>query len=206
MNKIRVAIIEDETMVAQMLATWLEHTGEFTVLGRAATGAEGWELCTRCSPEVVLLDVELSGTDGLELAGRLKRSLPHTKIIVVSGREDPYMLYRMHQLDLSGYVSKGISIGTLREAILAVAQGQRFYSEPFARLLAAEDAFFRVLTTREVEVLYAATQGLAWGAIARKLQIASGTVQKHFFNMRRKLGLHNRTELLLYATRIGMDL
>ena len=206
MKKIQVAIIEDEGLVAQMLATWLDRTGEFRVVGHAGTVEQGWHLCTTQFPEVVLLDVGLAGGDGLLLAQRLKRAVPHTRLIIVSGREDPYMLYRMHQLDLPGYVSKGLSVESMREAIRAVAQGRTFYTEPFERRLQAQDAFFRILTAREVEVLFAATQARPQAVASKKLRITPGTMRKHLSNIRRKLELHTTAELVRYAMHLGMGL
>ena len=193
-------------MVAQMLTTWLERTGEFRVVGHAGTGEKGWQLCTTHCPDVVLLDVGLSGGDGLLLAQRLKNSAPQLRPIVVSGREDPYLLYRVKQLALPGYVSKASALATLREAIHAVAQGQTYYTEPFARHLQAEEAFFRILTAREVEVLFATTRGRPENAVGEKLQITVSTMHKHLSNIRRKLGLHTTAELVRYAVHLGMDL
>ncbi len=189
-----------------MLTSWLHRTGEFKVVGCAHTDEQGWRLCKTQCPEVVLLDVGLAGGDGLLLAQRLKRTLPYTKILVVSGREDPYMLYRMQQLDLPGYVSKGIPVETMREAILAVAQGRTYYTEPFERRLQAQDAFFRILTTREVEVMLAATQVHPQSMACKKLRIATGTLRKHLSNIRRKLKLHTNAELVRYALHLGMGL
>lgn len=189
-----------------MLTTSLERSGEFKVVGSAGTGEQGWELCTRLAPDVLLLDIGLAGGDGLMLAERLKTTSPQIKLIVVSGRADPYMLHRLHQLALPGYVSKASELATLREAILSVAQGNTYYTEPFTHHLEAQDAFFRVLTGREVEVLFATTQGQTKADAGKDLHITVSTLHKHLSNIRRKLGLHRHTELLRYATRIGMDL
>ena len=193
-------------MVAQMLTTWLERTGEFRVVGHAGTGEKGWQLCTTHCPDVVLLDVGLSGGDGLLLAQRLKNSAPQLRPIVVSGREDPYLLYRVQQLALPGYVSKSSALATLQEAILTVAEGRTYYTEPFGRHLQSQDAFFRILSKREVEVLFATTQAHPNGTACKKLQVTKGTLLKHLANIRRKLGLHTTAELVRYAMHLGMDL
>ena len=193
-------------MLAHLLRTWLNRTGEFRVVGYACTVEQGWDLCTTQRPDVALLDIGLAGGDGLLLAQRLKHTSPHIKIIVVSGREDPYTLYRIQRLDLPGYVSKGISVETIREAILAVAQGRAYYTAPFERHLQAPDAFFRVLTAREVEALFAATQWRPQKVACKKLRITVGTLQKHLSNIRRKLDLHTPDALLRYAMHLGMGL
>ena len=206
MKKIKVGVVEDESMAAQMLTTWLDRTGVFKAVGYAGTDEQGWRLCTTRCPDVVLLDVGLASGDGLRLAQRLKTRAPQIKPIIVSGREDPYLLYRVHQLALPGYVSKSSALATLQEAILTVAEGRTYYTEPFGRHLQSQDAFFRILSKREVEVLFATTQAHPNGTACKKLQVTKGTLLKHLANIRRKLGLHTTAELVRYAMHLGMDL
>ncbi len=193
-------------MTGQLLTTCLKRSGKFTVVGCATSAEGGWSLCAAQHPEVVLLDVGLSGEDGLALAKRLQGLKPQPRILVVSGREDAYMLHRMSQLDLPGYVSKTSSLATFQEALEAMVQGRRFYSAPFAHCLQQQDAFFRILTGRERQVLQATAAGLSAEELSRKFHLACSTVHKHFDNMRRKLGMHSHAELLRYATHIGMNL
>lgn len=191
-------------MVANMMATWLQQCYEFAVIGCACNCEQGWGLCAAHHPDVVLLDVKLSGADGLLLAERLQQQMPETKTLVVSARQDPWTLHRIQQLGVSGYVCKTSSIETLRPAILSVFQGQRYYTTPFTLDPQVHDISFQILSSREIEVFRVAATGCSIESTARQLNITCGTTRKHLSNIRRKLNVHSRAELFRYAMKIGM--
>lgn len=191
-------------MVAQMLGTWLERCGEFNVVGRASTSEQGCELCTLHKPDVVLLDINLHGMDGLMLAEWLTHTAPGIKVLVVSEARDAHVFYRVQQLKLPGFVGKTSSLDTLRAAIHAVVQGQCFYTDPFLNRCQEPEASFNLLTRQECEVWRAAVQGHSKEAIASQLKLSVFTVHNHLYTLHLKLGLRSNAELVRFASQSGM--
>jgi DNA-binding NarL/FixJ family response regulator len=207
---IRIAIIEDETMVADMMAAWLSRRNNFQVVGCAANAHDALQLCHTQHPDVAMVDIQLSGTDGLTLVAKLRAAFPALSIIIVSCRNNPYCVYRAQQLGLHGYVDKMSPLEVLETAIRTVAFGGRYFSESILREATHQelspDAFFKILTDREMEVLSLICQSHDEQAIARILGITPLTVSTHRHNIRNKLDIHDDRKLMQFGRDLGLDI
>jgi DNA-binding NarL/FixJ family response regulator len=205
---ISVAIVEDELLVARMLNALLSGNKRFGVVGCAHDGRAGLALCLAKRPDVALIDIMMPGLDGISVAERLMEEAPGIRIIVLSARLAPYSIYRIHQLNIPGCVDKASSPDVVEEAILAVASGRTFLTASFAaqwkELEHNPDAFFKILSDREIAVLQSLARGMSAGDTAQLLDISSDTVKTHQRNIRKKLGAHNAVDLLKHARQTGI--
>ncbi len=207
-RRIRIAVVEDEYLVARMLCAWLGQHRRFELIGHATDGEQGRALCLQTRPEVVLLDIMMPKMDGLTLAGHLRRELPDLKIIILSARLEPYVLYRLQQLDIHGCVDKSCTPDRVTQTILSVMEGKDSWSPNYAnawhQLRTDSKAFFKILSDREIEVLRLLVQGKDLSTIATQLQITYQTARTHQRNIRRKLGAHSAVEVLRHAQKTGV--
>ena len=206
---IRVAIVEDETMVADMLTTWFNRRPQIHVVGSAPDGAAALTLCRRERPDVATVDIQLPGMDGLELSAQLLRAVPKLKIIIVSCRYNPYCLIRAEQLGLHGYVDKMSPLRVLEKAVRTVAAGKRFFSDTVQHEIDRQqqqpDAFDKILSERERDILGMLSKGMSDAEMGTRLNISSDTVYTHRRNIRRKLDLSDDRKLMQYAREMGLE-
>ena len=206
----RIAIVEDERIFAQLLAQLLGRLIDCELVGIAQNGEAGWELCLAERPEMVMLDIEMPKLDGLEMADRLLAKLPKTRLLVMSGLTDPYSIWRVWQSGAHGYLDKTQDIDSWSKAILEVSAGRRFFSPVFhqvkAEWLSQPEAFQKILSDREQEVLRLVVAGWDDVRVGTKLGISPATVEAHRKHIRRKLELHNDRELVAYARKWGLSL
>ena len=156
-SPVRVAIVDDHALLAESLGAWIGRQTDLTLIGRAEDGEAGWSLCETLKPDLVLLDVDLPKLDGLELAARLLAKLPATRVITMTGRMDPYTIWRASQIGVHGYMEKTLRPEILVEAIREVAKGGTYFSPVFQKVksewLSQPEAFQKILSDREQEVL-----------------------------------------------------
>jgi two-component system, NarL family, nitrate/nitrite response regulator NarL len=206
---VRILIVEDHALLAESLAAWISRQTEFTLVGRAEDGEAGIKLGLDLEPDVILADVELPGVDGLELVKRLLAKKPDMRFLTMSGRTDPYMVWKVSQSGAHGYVEKTLSPEVLVEAIRTIAEGNLFFSPMFQQIkhewLSQSDAFQKILSDREQEVLRRVVAGWNDEDIGRQLDISANTVAVHRKHVRQKLELHNDRELVAYARMWGLD-
>jgi DNA-binding NarL/FixJ family response regulator len=208
-RQIRIVIVEDQVLMAKALEAWLRREADFVLAGHAAEGEAGWALCQATRPDLVLLDIGMPGLDGLGLAQRLLAKLPETRILFMSGLIDPCTIWQVLQSGCHGYIEKTQHPTILLEAIRTVAAGARYFSPGFQAVktewLSQPEAFQKVLSEREQEVLGRVASGWDDERTAASLGITAATVGAHRKHMRQKLGLHNDRELMTYARRWGLD-
>lgn len=203
-----VIVIDDESIVTGMLSEWLTSKCGLLVLGTATSGPEGILLCKRHHPDLVLVDVEMPGMDGFAVAKQIIQDLPETRIIILTSHEDPYCIYRASRIGIHGYVDKRSSLKSLEEAISTVRSGSCYFAGAFQSVrdshLSRADAYFKLLTPREIAVMAMMVVGSSDQQIATQLDISPPTVATHRRNMRSKLGLHDDRGLITYAQRWGI--
>ena len=208
-NKIRIAIVEDNRFMSQCLGMWLEHQLDCTILGCAEDGEAGFELCQQLRPDLALIDIQIPKLDGLSLVEKLLKELPDIRLIVMSGLMDPYTIWRVWQSGVHGYIVKTDNVESLVKTIETVMNNGHYFSPVFQEVknkwLSKPEAFQKILSDREQEVLRHLVAGWDDERIGEKLGISATTVGVHRKNTRKKLELHNDRELLAYALLWGLD-
>ena len=209
MSKIRIAIVEDNRFMSQCLGMWLEHQMDCTIVGCAEDGEAGLELCLNTKPDLALIDIQIPKLDGLSLVEKLLKELPDMRLIVMSGLMDPFTIWRVWQSGVHGYIVKTENVEFLVKTIQTVMNNGVFFSPVFQEVknswLSKPEAFQKILSDREQEVLRHVVAGWDDEKIGAKLGISAVTVAVHRKNTRKKLELHNDRELLAYALRWGLD-
>lgn len=208
-SKIKIAIVEDELMMSGVLTAWITRFRDLQLVGSAADGEAGWKLCESTQPDVALIDIRLPKLDGLELIHRLAERFPQMRLLAMSGLMDAYTVWRVTQSGVHGYVNKTQPPESLIEAIRSVAQGNTVFGPVISQVkrewLSLPEAFQKILSLREQQILRGVAAGWEDGRIGAELGISPATVEVHRKRIRQKLGVHNDRGLLAYARRWGLD-
>lgn len=209
----RVVIADDHELVRAGLRGTLEAERDLVVVGEAADGAEAVELCHREQPDVVLMDVRMPGTDGLEATRAIKRELPGTSVLVVTMQENSDYLYEAMRAGVAGYVLKDASRQELVGAVRRALSGEplldpRLASRLLKRLASESQGpttpAIEALTRRELDVLRQVAQGLTNREIAERLLLSPATVKVHVEHIIAKLGVSDRTQAAVRAVELGL--
>jgi DNA-binding NarL/FixJ family response regulator len=206
-------LADDHQIVREGLAALLNAVPDFRVVGQAADGPEAVRQAERLQPDVLVLDLMLHGLNGLEVARRVARRAPRTRIVMLSMHRDEAYVLASLQAGASAYVLKEAGTDELAQGIRAAAAGKRYLSPPLSE--PALGAYtkkaegnpldpFHTLTAREREVLQLTAEGQSGTEIAERLFISPRTVESHRANLMRKLGLRNLKEVVRYAVQKGV--
>ena len=198
---VRIMIAEDQTMVRQALVALLELEPDITVVAQAASGDEAIAMAGRYQPDVALLDIEMPGLDGIEVARRLTGNGFAGKIVIVTTFGRPGYLAAAMTAGASGFLLKDAPAAELATAIRRVNAGERVVDPGLAAAALAEGA--SPLTAREAEVLAAARGHGSIADLAGRLHLSQGTVRNHLSAAIQKLGARNRAEAVQIAERKG---
>lgn len=214
MPEIRLLLVDDHEVVRTGLRMLLESQTEMKIVGEASNGAEAFELCNQLRPDVVVMDLTLPDTSGIEITRRIKQTMPQVNVVALTIHEDQEYFFEMLKAGASGYVPKRAAPDELVSAIRAAHTGEVYIFPSLAKVLVndyldrsgehAAGILAEALTSREDEVLELVVQGWTNEEIAKQLIISKHTVARHRENIMRKLNLHNRSELVKYAIRKGL--
>jgi two-component system response regulator DesR len=194
-------IAEDQTMVRQALVALLELEPDLEVVAQAADGDEALAMAGKHNPDVAVLDIEMPGPNGIEVAGQLGRSGFDGKVIIVTTFDRPGYLRAAMAAGASGFLLKDAPAADLAAAIRRVAAGERVVDPSLAAAALAQGD--SPLTDREAEVLAAAASHDAVADVAARLHLSPGTVRNHLSAAIQKLGARNRAEAVQIAQRKG---
>src|SRR6516162_6998509 len=136
---IRILLVDDHAVMREGLSLMLNEEDDFEVVGDAADGKAALALTLELHPEIVLLDIFLGTSNGLDVAKQLLRSCPETRIVLFSGFEDEDLLFDALRIGVHGYLQKNLSIAELQSALRAVHQGERVLGDPRAVTLVLEE-------------------------------------------------------------------
>jgi DNA-binding NarL/FixJ family response regulator len=207
MNPIRIALIDDHRIVRRGLSAYFAAQPDIIVVGEASSGEEALQLAESWQADVIVIDVLMpGGIDGIETTRRLKRLLPRTQIIILSGYADDARVIGALRAGAITYVEKDSQPEQLLEAVRGAVQGKAIF-EPtlMQRIIQAQTMKSSdVLTEREREVLRLLAEGLTNAEIAVRLSVSEETVKTHVAGILRKLGLAHRTQAAIYALRNGL--
>jgi len=215
MKPISVLLAEDHTIVREGLRTLLNTEADIEVVGEADNGRLAVELAKRLRPDVVVMDLAMPLLNGLEATRQIRKSVPATKVLILSAHSDDEYIAQVTLAGAVGYLIKQTSAHVLAHAIREVQQGNTFFSPSIAHRvrdlhLDSPDRARRIkkrglaLTSREAEVLQLIAEGKANKQIARELRISVKTVEKHRQHLMRKLDLHDTAGLTRYAIAAGI--
>jgi two-component system response regulator NreC len=214
MQKIKVLVVDDHTIVRDGICALLALAGDIEVVGEATNGNEALNRVGKLSPDVVLMDISMPIMGGLEATRRINKEFPGIKVLVLTQYDDKEYFFPVIESGASGYISKAAASSELLAGIRSVYRGDSYLSPSVTRLLvenyknasgeiASQDPYNQ-LTEREREILKLLAEGRGTQEIAKMLVITPKTVEGHKTNLMAKLGVHNRVELVKYALRKGI--
>lgn len=215
MNLIRVLIIDDHTLFRSGIKLLLERQEGFEVVGEAGNGLDGLKLVKKLKPDVVLLDLHMPGTSGLNTIPLLLDDAPKTQIVMLTVSEDAEDLLDALRAGARGYLLKNIETDFLLDSIRHAAAGESVMSPQMAGKLAdairkpQNDNLSAVpdaveLSSRERDVIVRLARGGSNKEIARALDMAESTVKIHVQGILRKLNLSSRVQAAVYAVEHGL--
>lgn len=198
---IRVMLADDQALVRGALAALLDLEDDLTVVAEVGSGGEVLDAANRTSPDVVLMDVEMPGLDGIEATARLTETLPNIHVLIVTTFGRPGYLRRALQAGAAGFVVKDTPARQLADAVRRVNSGLRVVDPALATtsLLSGESP----LTGREVDVLRAAAGGATVATIAGQLHLSEGTVRNYLSAAIGKTNSTTRAEAVRVAEENG---
>lgn len=210
----RVMLVDDHPMWIEALSEDLSEEG-FEIVAVAKNGTECLQRARATRPDVVVMDLQIPAPDGATCTELLVQEFPDIQVLVMSASGEREDVLRAMKSGARGYLVKSASKTELLEGVRRTAAGDAMFTPGLAGLVLGEfrrmvnvahshDDDGPVLTTREVEVLRQVAKGLAYREIAEALFVSHRTVQNHVQNVLRKLQLHNRVELTLYAIDQGL--
>lgn len=209
MNKIKILIADDHTILRDGIVSLLQTEPEFAVTGTAGNGYEVMELIQKNEYDVCLLDINMPGLDGIETAKLIKEKKPGIKIIMLTTYNDGEIISEMVNIGVAGYLLKNSDKGELIEAISKVMKGRHYFSEEveniiFQGLTQHKSSDVVMLTERELEVMNLLAKEYTNDKIAAALHISYRTVETHRKNIMQKTKAHNLAGLLKYAYSKGL--
>ncbi len=209
---VRVMVVDDHPLWRDAVARDLAEEG-FDVVGTAASGEEALRRLPAARPDVLVLDLQLPGVGGVEVAGRVARAEPPVRVLVLSASGEQADVLEAVKAGATGYLVKSASTAELVEAVRRTAAGDAVFTPGLAGLVLGEyrrmaagpvDDGTPRLTDRETEVLRLVAKGLTAKQVAERLVLSHRTVENHVQNTLSKLQLHNRAQLVRYAVEKGL--
>jgi DNA-binding NarL/FixJ family response regulator len=205
--RLSVVLVDDHAVVRRGLSDLLSSTSDIVVVGTAADGAEALILVRECRPDVVLMDLQMPGVDGVEATRRIVEEELGAQVLVLTSFSDSERIIAALDAGAVGYLLKDADPEEVLEGVRAVARGESPLHPKAARelLLSRTRRTERPpLTPREVEVLRLVRLGLANKQIARRLGISERTVKAHLTSTFQRIGVVDRTQAALWAERHGV--
>jgi DNA-binding NarL/FixJ family response regulator len=208
---VTVLLVDDHHIWRGGVSAILQST-EFKVVGEAGSGEEAVEKVRDLRPDLVLLDIRMSGGDGLEALEKIKAEMPSTKVIMLTTYENPTYMARAVSAGAAGYLLKGIPFDELVTSLRLVADGDSLLKKDelvyMLRSVSPNDRAARELiqplSVREVEVLRLLSTGLNNREIGKLLFISDSTVKSHVEHIIQKVGVSDRVQAAVWAARLGI--
>ncbi len=194
---IRLVIAEDEQLMREAVVALLGMEPDLQIVGAASSGPGAVDALRDHRPDVALLDLEMPGLDGIEVAERMSREQPSLRCIIVTRHARPGVLRRALAAGVAGFVSKTVPATTLARVIRRVHAGGRYVDPELA--VTALDMQDHPLTERELDVLRHVRPGATASDIARATNLSCGTVRNYVSSAMHKLGVHTRLEAVQHA-------
>jgi DNA-binding NarL/FixJ family response regulator len=202
-------------MVREIVALACNERPLLQVVGQAGDGFEALEQCALLDPDVVVLDLVLPGLSGFDVLVRLREQSPSTRVLIVSGRDDPAAVFECVRLGADGYLDKTGSVDEIAAAVEAVGQGTKVFSVEHRRAVHVElgelirrsrqaASLAARLTRREREILDLLAWGLSTRLMASRLGVSERTAEAHTRSLYRKLGVRGRVQAVHRAAEMNL--
>lgn len=206
----RILVVDDHEVVRLGLRTLLSNQPDFAVVDEAASAGEAVEKTLLHRPDVVIMDIRLSGTSGIEACREIKEQLPSVEVIMLTSYAEDELLFEAISAGAAGYVLKQVGGEQLVHAIRRIAEGDALLDPAVTQSVLArvrqatrqeQAAAFKDLTDQELRVLGLVSKGYTNKEIAKELFLGEGTVRNYVSSILSKLDLTNRAEAAAYAVR-----
>lgn len=208
MSKIKVVIADDHQLFREGVVSLLSKYEFLEVVGEAASTAELYELLKNSSVHVVLIDISIPETNGLDFIREVRDEFSSIKFIVLTMHEEGQYVVKAVRNGAYGYLIKNADEVELIEAIRAVFSGQKYFNSQISQLMignmAMQEDPQRKLSDREMEVLKLVSEGKTTKEIASELFVSSRTVETHRVNMMKKMSVQNTAELIKKAAHLKL--
>jgi two-component system invasion response regulator UvrY len=207
-NQVSVLLVDDHAVVREGYRRLLERHGDIAVIGEATDAATAHSMFCCLDPQIVVLDITLPGTSGIDVMRRMLIYKPTARVLMFSMHEDTIFATRAMQEGAFGYVTKASAPHVLIEAVFAVAAGRKYVSPEIAQKLALRGVTGNEtdqLSTRESEVLRFLAQGRTVKEIAESMGLSPKTVANHQSAIKQKLAADTAIELLRKANELGLE-
>ncbi len=214
MEKTTVVVVDDHPLFLSGVQQIFKRQPDFEVIGAAESAAQLVALLKRCRPDIILMDIEMPETNGLDATALVRRQAPDAKVVILTGYDNPDLIFRALKIGAVGYLLKNTRAKELRDSLRRVAAGEvllnpdlaaKFLRE-FRRDQEAEELrrLVQTLTPREDEVLRLVATGASNREISGQLFISELTVKMHLARIFRKLQVNDRTKAAIVALKAGL--
>ncbi len=212
METIRVLLADDHTLVRAGMRSLLKDIAGVDVVAEASTGREAIELVEQHDPDIVLMDIAMSGLNGLDAAEHIIKTRPHCKVIILSMHSIKEYVVKALHIGVKGYLIKDAATSELEVALRAVVRGEKYLSpavstqlvDEYAELLPGKSNAPEILTPRQREILQLIAEGKSTKDIAALLNVSVKTIDSHRTQLMERLNIHEVAGLVRYAMRIGL--
>jgi len=210
---IRVLVVDDHAVFRYGMRAMLANTHGFKVVGEAATGEEALEKTTETHPDIVLMDIQMPGMNGIEATRKIAQANPEVSVVVVTMFGDDDSVLSAMRAGARGYVLKGADAEEVMKVLRAVAQGEAHFGPEIARRImgffsapkpAPASEAFPELTAREAEILDLMARAMSNEEISRRLYLSQKTVRNHVSNIFIKLQVADRAHAIVRAREAGL--
>ena len=212
MEKITILIADDHTLVRETWSYILNTDERFTVVAECGSGEEAIDLAKQLRPQIVIMDINLPGMNGIEATQQIRKFSPASKILGVSLHTQPTYARKMIQKGAMGYVTKNSSREEMFKAIMEVESGKKYICEEIKNILSEQvisgdeqQNGLNSLSQREIEVIAFIRRGHSSKEIADALNISVKTVEVHRYNILKKLNLKNAAALVNYINNSELE-
>ena len=220
MSELRILLADDHTLVRGGIRALLNALPEVLVIAEASNGREAVRLVETAHPDIVLMDIGMSGMNGLEATTRITKEFPNVKVIMLSVHKNEEYVLQALRSGASGYLLKDAGIAELEIAITAVARGETYLSPPISKQVisdyvrrvdieleseeAGEGPSLERLTPRQREILQMIAEGNTTHDISKTLNISVKTVETHRMQLMERLDIHDIAGLVRFAIKSGL--
>lgn len=215
-NTVKLLLADSQQMFLDGLVAMLSKEPDWQVVATTTDSSKAFFQIVEQIPDIVMMDVELSGRGAFTVAEEVAARFPATKIVFLTGFESDVLVEQALRLDVAGYLLKSDSFAQLIANLRAILQGEKRYSERVFDRLEFDSAqqefqvksttYLSGLTSRQLEVLRHLVRGESVKEVAKAMMLSERAIESHKYRIMQKLGIHDRVELTRFAIREGLTI